>query len=419
MSRLVVYLNRRRAGELAQAEDALPTFSYDQEYLSDTKATPLSRQLPLRPEVFSGGVVRAFFVGILPEADVRDQVAAILGVSPENDLGLMERIGGECAGAVSLLRSDAPPPPQGAGRLQWVSKEELADIIRELPRRPLMAGREGVRLSLAGAQSKLPIVFPFPGTDAEGVAALPLDGAASTHIIKPEPDRFPGLAANEAYCMVLARHVGLKASETQWKMIGGTPCLIVRRYDRTESSDGEVIRSHQEDFCQALGIPPERKYQQEGGPSLPDCFVLLREWSTLPVLDVREFLDAVTFGVLIGNADAHAKNFSFLYSNGQRRLAPLYDQVCTLAWPELSKTLSMKIGSASILPQVSPEHFQQLASKAGLGPAVARERLVGMCRRIVASVSDDTIAAPLLDSVNGIRTIIFERAERMLGLLRR
>lgn len=419
MSRLFVYLNSRRAGELAQAEDALPTFSYDQEYLSDGKATPLSRQLPLRPEAFSGRVVRAFFVGILPEADVRDQVAAILGVSTENDMGLMERIGGECAGAVSLLRPDALPPPQGTGRLQWLSKEELAEIIRELPRRPLMAGREGIRLSLAGAQSKLPIVFPLPGTDAEGVAALPLDGTASTHIIKPEPDRFSGLAANEAYCMALARHVGLKASETQWTMIGNTPCLIVRRYDRTQTTDGAVIRSHQEDFCQALGIPPERKYQQEGGPSLPDCFALLREWSTLPVLDVREFLDAVTFGVLVGNADAHGKNFSFLYSNGQRRLAPLYDQVCTLAWPELSKTLSMKIGSASILPEVSPEHFQQLATKAGLGASVTRERLVGMCHRMISAVADDAIADPLQESVKDIRSIIFERAERMRGLLQR
>ncbi len=419
MSRLFVYLNGRRAGRLTQAEDALPTFSYDQEYLSDGTATPLSKQLPLRIEEFSGRVVRAFFVGILPEAGVRDQVAAVLGVSAENDMGLMERIGGECAGAVSLLLADAPSARQGAGRLQWVNKEELADIIKDLPARPLLAGREGVRLSLAGAQSKLPVVFPLPGADASGIAALPLDGAVSTHIIKPEPARFPGLAANEAYCMALARHVGLIAAETQWKMIGDTPCLIVRRYDRMESVDGSVLRSHQEDFCQALGIPPERKYQQEGGPSLSDCFALLREWSTVPVLDVPQFLDAVIFGVLIGNADAHGKNFSFLYSDGRRRLAPLYDQVCTLAWPELSKTLSMKVGRASTLPEVSPEHFRQLAINAGLGVAATRERLLGMCRRVIAAVDGNTMGEFPEESVRDVRSIIFARAKRMQDLLQR
>ena len=182
---------------------------------------------------------------------------------------------------------------------------------------------------LTGAQAKLPIILSEDSPEAK--AGLPLGGSPSTHIVKPEPERFPGLAANEAYCMELARRIGLQVAGSRWQMIGKTPCLVVKRYDRTILNSGAVARIHQEDFCQALGYPPERKYQQEGGPSLRDCFSLLREWSSAPVLDIPNFLDGVTFGVLIGNADAHAKKFSILYGVNGRRLAPLYDQVCTLA----------------------------------------------------------------------------------------
>jgi len=152
-----------------------------------------------------------------------------------------------------------------------------------------MAGREGLRLSLAGAQMKLPVVLDSDGPADAIRMALPLDGTPSTHIIKPEPPRFPGLAANEAWCMALARNIGLRAAEARSVTIGNTPCLLVKRDDRQASASGEVLRVHQEDFCQALGFPPSRKYQQEGGPSLRDCFALLREWSSAPVLDIRYF----------------------------------------------------------------------------------------------------------------------------------
>ncbi len=176
--------------------------------------------------------------------------------------------------------------------------------------------------------------------------------------------------ANEFFCMTLAKAVGLKVSAVDRRTVGDKPCLIVQRYDRTVGADGAVTRLHQEDFCQALGFPPEHKYQQEGGPLLRDCLALLREWSTTPVLDIRDFLDGQIFNVLIGNADAHGKNYSMLYSGGQRRLAPFYDLVCTLAWPELSKRPAMKIGGGRFPKRV---HRGSLAedgagSAAGLAP---------------------------------------------------
>lgn len=416
MKRLVVYLNGARVGLLS--DDDIPTFVYAPDWLSSGPGYPLSRQLPLQAAAFSGRAVRAFFSGLLPEADPRDRIASILGVSEGNDFAILERIGGDCAGAVSLVPEDMPLPASGAGRLRWLDESTLASIVERLPRQPLLAGEDGVRLSLAGAQTKLPVVLEENVATMSPRIALPLDGTASTHILKPEPSRFPGLVDNEAWCMELAREIGLSAAECQRRMPGRTPCLLVKRYDREPSVGGGIQRLHQEDFCQALGFDASRKYQQEGGPSLKDCFDLIREWSSVPVIDIRDFLDAVIFAVLTGNADAHSKNFSFLYRGSQRRLAPLYDQVCTLAWPELSRNLSMKIGSARTLAEVSPEHFQQLATIARLSWPMVRERLKDMADRVVRACcgegrSDKTeMEAP----PNSPRSIALERAERMLRL---
>jgi serine/threonine-protein kinase HipA len=256
--------------------------------------------------------VRAFFAGLLPEAEPRDRIASILGVSGGNDFAILERIGGDCAGAVSLFPEDISWTASRTGNLRWLDEADLASLVERLPRQPLLAGEVGLRLSLAGAQIKLPVVLAEDGATAGVRMALPLDGTPSTHILKPEPMRFPGLVANEAWCMALAREVGLRVAESQQRIIGKTPCLIVKRYDRAVSADGRVERLHQEDFCQALGFPASRKYQQEGGPSLKDCFNLIREWSSVPVIDIRDFLDGVILAALTGNADAHSKNFSFL-----------------------------------------------------------------------------------------------------------
>jgi serine/threonine-protein kinase HipA len=417
MKRLAVYLKDERVGVLTDSDE--PVFAYDSEWLKGGAPCPLSRQLPLQSEPFSGRVVRGFFAGLLPEAEPRIRIAAILGISAGNDFALLERIGGECAGAVSLL-PEGTSAPQENGRLRWLDESELAAIIEQLPQRPLMAGEEGIRLSLAGAQIKLPVVLSTTAPEAEPRVALPLDGTPSTHIIKPEPARFPGLAANEAWCMALAQQLGLDAAEAWSRTIGKTPCLIVKRYDRQAADSDLARRLHQEDFCQAMGFPPARKYQQEGGPSLRDCFALVREWSSAPVLDIVRLLDALIFAALTGNADAHAKNFSFLYAGTTRRMAPLYDQVCTLAWPELSKSLSMKIGSAASLAEVSPEHFKQLSAEARLGWPMVRERLANLSTRMAESIRRaESPADPenTGSTTSRLTSLILPRAERILRLI--
>jgi serine/threonine-protein kinase HipA len=410
MKRLIVYLNGEHVGALGQDRSGLLKFRYSPEWLNQPDALPLSRSLPLRNEPFIGKHARPFFAGILPEESPRRQIAAILGISERNDFAMLERIGGECAGAVSLLPDGAPHPSMGESRIQELSDKELQAIIAELPRRPLMAGKEGVRLSLAGSQDKLPVVI------RESMVALPIGGTPSTHILKPDPERFPGLAAIEFFCMTLAKAIGLNVPPVSIRLIGGKSCIIVQRYDRTSDQAGAIMRVHQEDFCQALGLPPERKYQQEGGPLLRDCISLLREWSTIPAMDIREFLDGLIFNMLIGNADAHGKNYSMLYRKGERRLAPFYDLVCTLAWPELSKIPAMKLGQSDSLEAIAPAHWQNMAQQTRLGWPMLRERIAVLCHKTIDALQDTAAQCAAVDAtaIDRVSGIIEARASSLL-----
>lgn len=381
MKRLIVYLNSLHIGELEEGAGGQLRFRYSSDWLDNPHAIPLSRSLPLKNSIFDGGEVRSYFAGTLPDEGPRRIIAEVLGISSANDFAMLERIGGECAGAVSLLPEGMHLCDPSESRLRRLSENDLEEVINSLHKHPLMAGEEGLRLSLAGAQDKLPVLL-------DGTAVcLPLDNTPSTHIIKPEPERFPGLVANEFFCMKLADQVGLNVPEVFQRKVGSRDCLIVKRYDRIIKDTGQIERVHQEDFCQALGYPPEKKYQQEGGPYVRKCIALLREWSSAPVLDIRDFVDAMIFNVIIGNADAHGKNYSFLYSLNSRRLAPFYDLVCTLAWPQLSKIISMKIGSGKNLNEIRLHHFRKMAEECRLGWPMVRERVMMMSDKVCSSLS--------------------------------
>jgi serine/threonine-protein kinase HipA len=298
-------------------------------------------------------------------------------------------------------------------RHRELTEPELQQVIAELPSRPLMAGMDGLRLSLAGAQDKLPVISHDKGI------CLPLGDTPSTHILKPEPDRFPGLATNEIFCMTLAQAVGLNVPNTRHRWIGKKPCIVVQRYDRVTDEDGSITRLHQEDFCQALGFPPERKYQAEGGPTLSDCISLLREWSTAPVLDIPGFINSLIFNVLIGNADAHGKNHSLLYSGGERRLAPCYDLVSTLAWPDISRSLAMTIGGCKSVNAFTIGDWKKMAKQTALGWPMIRERMGESCHRVLNALGEVLARTREYNETMAqlLRETIVNRAGRMLKAL--
>jgi serine/threonine-protein kinase HipA len=364
MSELIAYLAGRRAGHLISKDNGNLQFSYDSGYTGPA----LSQSLPLQEEAHPHSACRAVFGGLLLEGEARDALARNLGVSIGNDYALLEAVGGDCAGAIVLLAPgvDLPVEPLSRG----LDDEQLDAALRELPQRPLAANREqGVRLSLAGTQPKLPVIIE--GSEV----ALPLNvAAATTHIIKPEPSRFPGLVDNEAFCLELAQAVGLPAATASKQVsASGLPYLLVERYDRDLTSE-PIRRLHQEDICQALGRPSDRKYQSEGGPAITDVVALLRTCSAVPAQDLSMLWRALVLNWLVGNCDAHAKNFSLLYDTGTPTLAPLYDVVCTTAYPELTRRLAMSIGGARKIDEVDQEAWTRLAKAVHYSPRFARSQ---------------------------------------------
>jgi serine/threonine-protein kinase HipA len=411
MARMLdVYLHNDLAGQLVQDDGGQMRFAYAESWLNRPGATPLSQSLPLRKERFSRNECRGFFSGILPEQANRELIARNLGISARNDYAMLEQIGGECAGAVTFIPAGEKLPEQQYG-YRPLSPDELAAILRELPKRPLLAGDKGIRLSLAGAQDKLAVRIEG------GEVSLPLGGAPSTHILKPAVERFGGVVFNEHLCMRLAAASGLPTAAVETRSVDGMDYLLVERYDRTHRpvAGGAIVldRLHQEDFCQAQGIVPEMKYQKEHGPSLKQCFSLLRDVSSAPVVDLSRFLDAVIFNYLVGNNDAHGKNFSLLYhgvgtANLEITLAPLYDIVSTVYYPELSKDMAMKIGGEYLSEKVVPKDFEQLAGEAGLGKPLVKQRVPELTETVLASLGKIEIANPVAE---GVAAVIRSRCE--------
>jgi serine/threonine-protein kinase HipA len=412
---LAVYLNGERIATLHDAGQGYAALVYGPEIVAARLGAPLvSVSLPVRSELYPGVETRAFLDGLLPEGDARRQIAARYGLEEADVFGFLAAIGGDCAGALSFLPADAPPPAEDETDVEWLDEGELARHIRELPLRPLADDPEGrVRISLAGAQPKLALVRD-PET---GRVGLPRGTTPSTHIVKPaNPLRlgdgelaFPELVENEAYCLRVARHAGLLSAAGRVETLGGVRCLVVERYDRIRREDGRVLRLHQEDACQALRIPPARKYEEHGGPGLVQIADLVRRTSSRVAQDLPALLDRVAVSFVLGDDDAHGKNVSLLHTGAGVRLAPAYDLVSTAVYPALTPGLAMRIGGEVDGDLLTAEHWRRELAACGLGTVAAARRLAATGTSIVAAVESaraDARArgfeAPVLEAIAGV-----------------
>lgn len=403
MTSLDVYLHDDKAGVLERQEQARLRFSYSDTW-PDKNGLRLSCSLPLRAEPFDDAECRPFFEGLLPEGDFLKAVARAFHVSAGNPFALLDAIGGECAGAVSLVPSGGEPP--GSERpVEWLSEAELADLLSDLPQRPLLANAdEGFRLSLAGTRDKLPVLCK------EGSIGITRGFPPSTHIIKEPMPELSGMVANEAFCLALASEVGLNAAEATPKAARDRKFLLVRRYDRSQAGTDSATRIHQEDLCQALGLVPALKYQAEGGPGVASCVESLRETSAVPARDVPAFLDAILFNLLIGNFDAHAKNYSLLLEGPDTpRLAPLYDLMSTRVYPNSHRKFAMKIGGEYRPEWIRGRHLSRLAADFQVRPAAVRDRIWDLVDRTLQAQGDARARLPepwqddeILDSIGDL-----------------
>ena len=408
MNALNVFLDDQQVGVLDQGGDGEPIFTYL------PGARPISISLPVREEPYREGEC-AFFEGVLPEEGQRQALERATHVSQSNVHGLLDLLGGDVAGAVRLLPAGEVPvsstPPMIPAPL---SDEELDNLLQRLPIRPMLVGEGELRLSLAGAQTKLPVCV----TD-EGTVRLPAPGEPTTHIVKPAIPRYPGTTENEAFVMRLAAEMHLPVAKVDARRVfaerGVRTYLLVERYDR-ERQNGRVVRLHQEDFCQALGLTSAYKYENHLGPGLARCRKLIFDHSDKPGADARDFVDAVMFNLIVGNGDAHAKNFSFLYTQKGIRLAPLYDLLSTVFYPELSMGMAMAIDGRFRFAEIDRQALESGAKAIGLTRTfltkrldLLRDKLPGAASRAASGLLGQGLDDAMLERLG---RLVCERADR-------
>ncbi|MDE3103321.1 MAG: type II toxin-antitoxin system HipA family toxin [Chloroflexota bacterium] len=387
---LAVWLYGQRVALVTQARGRM-RLSYTEEALRTyALGTPLlSLALPLRPEPYTHGLVRPFLDGLLPEGEPRQVLARGLRLVAGDTLALIAALGRDCAGALVIQPAVEPaPPPATALTAEPLDEKELEDLVRDLRSAPLGVGGD-VRVSLAGVQEKL-LLTRMP----DGRWGRPVAGTPSTHILKPEIDRFPKTVENEFFCMRLAHHLGLRVPSVEAATVGKRRVIIVERYDRLVEADGTVERIHQEDLCQATGTPPERKYEQDGGPSLRRMAEMIA--AVAPPGSLEDFLRAVTVNVLVGNGDAHAKNYSLVHErNGRLRLSPTYDVLSTMFYE--GQRLAAYVDGVQRSDRVTGDRLLNEASRWGMSRSRAREIVEELFERYegaVAAASGETDGLP-------------------------
>jgi serine/threonine-protein kinase HipA len=372
------------------------SFAYTEEWLAASGAYPLSQSLPLRPTPHTGKAVVNYLWGLLPDNELTlASWARHFKVSARNPAALLSHVGEDCAGAVQFIRderleellAEGLKPPQ----VEWLSDEEVAARMRHLTR-DSGAARESVaegQFSLSGAQAKTAYFYD----SAAKRWGIPRGRTPTTHILKPVANDFDGFAENEHFCLALARSAGLSSARTEWHTFGGIPTLVAERYDRVQGPDG-WHRVHQEDCCQALGIHPVLKYENEKGPGFKQIMSLL-DSSDDPPLDRERLMRTACFVYLLAATDAHAKNFSLLYGRGagrfSMRLSPLYDVASAWPYPRQipvqKMKLAMRIGRHYRLKELQPRHFQELAKDCGFSGEAMLASLRDLATRLPQSAA--------------------------------
>ena len=359
---LNIWHEQRLVGQLWRNTAAAMGFRYHPEWIAGG-GFAVSRSLPPAAGEFApeAGVAHRFYANLLPEGAVRDHIVRDLKL-PNTDFDLLRAIGGECAGALSILPVDQQP--SGQRQYRPLTEKDLADLVAR--RGQIYAdwpADERPRMSLAGAQDKCPVLV------RDDQYFLPQREAPSSHILKFELADYRHVPAYETFTTQLAAAIDLPVVDITLRSIGQTRYAQIARYDRLWDERGEVERLHQEDFCQALGYGREKKYQEHGGPSFAQCYRLVQDASSEPAIDAQRLLRWQIFNVLAGNSDGHAKNLSLLHlPDGPTRLAPFYDMVCTRAIERIDYHLAFDVGGERNPSVITPTRWEALARQCDVRP---------------------------------------------------
>ncbi len=382
-----VFLNGRLVGILRLAGSGAISFAYDQDWLSWAHAMPISLSLPLREEAHRGSPVIAYLENLLPDNQaIRERVAARVHAGGTDAWHMLEKIGRDCVGALQFVSGKMPEV--GALEGEPVSAAQIADMLRNLASAPLgLDADDDFRISIAGAQEKTALLR------YDGAWIRPSGLTPTTHILKTQLGVLPAgidlsdSVENEYFCMSFCRAMGMEVAEIEIADFEDVRSLVVTRFDRRWAKDGRLIRLPQEDFCQALTVPPSQKYQMDGGPGISEGVGLLAA-SDDPEADQSTFFRTQVLFWLLGATDGHAKNFSIALRPGGFRMTPLYDVLSAQKAVDDGQIrqnrmrLAMAIDGHYRINEVVPRHFLQAAKAAGFGVVLADEVLAGIASEI-------------------------------------
>lgn len=374
-------------GTLDVAKDGRLSFQYDDDY---SLSHPLSLAMPFSKETYEHDAAGPFFDGLLPDnINVRKKLAAHFQLDVSDDYGLLYELGADCPGAITIhpLASEVIPESRVTPEYLVMSEADLAQHIRELPQKPLFVDVDGeIRLSLAGVHNKAALVL------VKKQLALPKGRTPTTHIVKVDIDGLPDSVKVEHFCLQIAAELGIDAVRSDVKQAEDVSFLLINRYDRAIGDvDGNryVRRLHQEDFCQALGRFPREKYEKEGGPGWKECFDLMRRTAD-PITSLTELLRRAIFQFLIGNPDAHAKNYSLVYKADGTHLSKLYDVNNAAAYREHYKEqrprLAMFVGGERDPTLLTADNWTRFAKEVGVTSDIVHTEIKGMAHRIGETV---------------------------------
>ena len=403
---LHVYLNGRLVGHLRRASSGAIDFTYDSAWLEWDSAIPVSLSLPLREDRYIGAPVVAVFDNLLPDSDdIRRRLAERAHADGPDAYSLLAAVGRDCVGALQFVPEGGDVMGTAEVTAQAVTDQEIAKRISHLTRNPLGIGDDDreFRISIAGAQEKTALLY------WKDKWYVPHGTTATTHILKPQIGRLPSgidlsnSVENEHLCLELVRALGLPAAKSVIKDFADRRALVIERFDRLWTKDGRLLRIPQEDCCQALSVPPSRKYESEGGPGICNLVELLKG-SDVPEEDQRTLFKAQVIFWLLGATDGHAKNFSIRLAPGSRyRLTPIYDVVS--AQPSVdakqirlnNMKMAMAIGRnrRSVVHTIAGRHFVETGDQCGLPARLVRDVLDEI--RDAGKDSIDTVIAGLPD----------------------
>lgn len=392
--RLRVYQNGEIVGYLSKQPSGAIEFLYAEEWLSNERAFPVSLSLPLREDAFKGAPVVAVFENLLPDSEsLRSRVAEKVGADGTDAYSLLAQIGRDCVGALQFFPEDADIDFSDLNSIRGevVNDEEIERILNNLARVPLGLDRDNdFRISVAGAQEKTALLLH------EGKWFRPYGATPTTHILKTQIGELPNgidlsnSVENEFYGLAVIESFGLPVNKAEITTFGKTKSLVIERFDREWTKDGVLLRRAQEDCCQALSIPPSRKYQNdrnrpsnEKQPSMVEILNLLKG-SDQPAEDQKAFIKAQILFWLMGATDGHGKNFSiFLGTGGSFHLTPFYDVLTAQPFFDSHKLqkkemkMAMSVGSTGHyrMDEIQGRHFVQTTERAGLPDYIAKEAL--------------------------------------------